>query len=48
MRGKPVRELLDRETERATLRSLVDDVRSGRGRVLIVRGEARGGKVRAS
>jgi predicted ATPase len=36
--------LLDRERERAALDSLLSDVWSGRGRALVVRGEARVGK----
>ena len=37
-------ELLDREAERAALDGLLEDLRSGRGRVLVVRGEAGVGK----
>jgi predicted ATPase len=36
--------LLDRERERAALDSLLSDVWSGRGRALVVRGEAGVGK----
>ena len=44
MRVEPVPELLDREGERAALDDLLGDVRSGRGRALVVRGEAGVGK----
>jgi hypothetical protein len=46
MRGgsEPVLELLDREGERTALDGLQEDLRSGRGRVLVVRGEAGVGK----
>ncbi len=46
MRGgsEPVPELLDRQGERAALDGLLEDLRSGRGRVLVVRGEAGVGK----
>src|SRR5579872_2212042 len=46
MRGgsEPMPELLDREEERAALDGLLEDLRSGRGRVLVVRGEAGVGK----
>src|SRR5690348_16119039 len=37
-------ELLDREAERAALDGLLGDLRSGRGRALVVRGEAGVGK----
>ena len=36
--------LLNREEERAVLNGLLEDLRSGRGRVLVVRGEAGVGK----
>jgi AAA ATPase domain len=39
---KPV--LLDRQPERAVLDGLLEDLRSGRGRALVVRGEAGVGK----
>jgi hypothetical protein len=41
---EPTPALLDREAERAALDSLLEDVRSGRGRALVVRGEAGVGK----
>jgi DNA-binding CsgD family transcriptional regulator len=46
MRGgsEPMPELLDREEERAALDGLLEDLRSGRGRVMVVRGEAGAGK----
>ena len=44
MRSEPVPALLDREAERAALDGLLGDLRSGRGRVLVVRGEAGVGK----
>src|SRR5579872_820552 len=46
MRGgsEPMPVLLDREAERATLDGLLTDLRSGRGRVLVVRGEPGVGK----
>jgi DNA-binding CsgD family transcriptional regulator len=43
-RSEPMPVLLDREAERATLDALLTDLRSGRGRVLVVRGEAGVGK----
>ena len=43
-RSEPVPVLLDREAERAALDGLLEDLRSGRGRVLVVRGEAGVGK----
>jgi DNA-binding CsgD family transcriptional regulator len=43
-RFEPVPALLDREGERAALDGLLGDVRSGRGRALVVRGEAGVGK----
>ncbi len=43
-RSEPVPELLDREAERAALDGLLGDLRSGRGRALVVRGEAGAGK----
>ena len=43
-RSEPMPVLLDREAERATLDGLLTDLRSGRGRVLVVRGEAGVGK----
>jgi DNA-binding CsgD family transcriptional regulator len=44
MRSEPVPALLDREAERAALDGLLEDLRSGRGRALVVRGEAGVGK----
>ena len=44
MRTRSEPTLLDREAERAALDSLLEDVRAGRGRVLVVRGEAGVGK----
>jgi hypothetical protein len=46
MRGgsELVPELLDRQGERAALDGLLEDLRSGRGRVLVVRGETGVGK----
>jgi len=44
MRSEPVSALLDRQRERAALDGLLDDVRAGRGRALVVRGEAGVGK----
>ena len=44
MRFEPTPELLDREAERAALDGLLGDLRSGRGRALVVRGEAGVGK----
>jgi DNA-binding CsgD family transcriptional regulator len=44
MRSEPKPALLDRERERAALDDLLTDLRSGRGRVLVVRGEAGVGK----
>jgi hypothetical protein len=43
-RREPMPALLDRERERAALDGLLGDVRSGRGRALVVRGEAGVGK----
>jgi hypothetical protein len=43
-RSEPTSALLNRETERAALDSLLADVRSGRGRAMVVRGEAGVGK----
>jgi hypothetical protein len=43
-RSEPVPELLDREAERVALDGLLEDLRSGRGRALVVRGEAGVGK----
>ena len=43
-RSEPVPVLLDREAERATLDGLLEDLRSGRGRALVVRGEPGVGK----
>src|ERR1700722_17106377 len=43
-RSEPMPVLLDREAERATLDGLLEDLRSGRGRVLVVRGEPGVGK----
>jgi DNA-binding CsgD family transcriptional regulator len=44
MRFEPTPKLLDREAERAALDGLLADLRSGRGRALVVRGEAGVGK----
>src|SRR5690348_13147939 len=44
MRSEPVQKLLDRQRERAVLDGLLEDLRSGRGRALVVRGEAGVGK----
>jgi DNA-binding CsgD family transcriptional regulator len=44
MRSEPVSALLNRETERAALNELLSDLRSGRGRALVVLGEAGVGK----
>ena len=43
-RPEPEPALLNRETERAMLDGLLEDLRSGRGRALVVRGEAGVGK----
>jgi len=43
-RSEPVPALLNREGERAALDGLLEDLRSGRGRALVVRGEAGVGK----
>src|SRR5262249_42424571 len=43
-RLEPTPALLDRRRERAALDGLLGDLRSGRGRALVVRGEAGGGK----
>ena len=43
-RSEPVPALLDREAERVALDGLLEDLRSGRGRALVVRGEAGVGK----
>src|SRR5499427_6263478 len=43
-RSEPTPALVDRRQERETLDSLVQDLRSGRGRALVVRGEAGVGK----
>src|SRR6516165_4775051 len=43
-RSEPVPPLVDRQRERAALDGLVQDLRSGRGRALVVRGEAGVGK----
>ena len=43
-RSEPVPALLDRQRERAALDGLLGDLRSGRGRALVVRGEAGVGK----
>src|SRR6516225_11478979 len=43
-RSEPMSALLDRQQERAALDGLLGDVRSGRGRALVVRGEAGVGK----
>jgi hypothetical protein len=44
MRSEPVPALLNREAERAALDGLLEDLRSGRGWALVVRGEAGVGK----
>jgi DNA-binding CsgD family transcriptional regulator len=44
MRPEPMPGLLDRQRERAALDGLLGDLRSGRGRALVVRGEAGVGK----
>jgi hypothetical protein len=44
MRSEPVSALLNREAERAALDGLLEDLRSGRGWALLVRGEAGVGK----
>src|SRR5215469_14029145 len=43
-RPEPISALLDRQRERAALDSLLEDLRSGCGRALVVRGEAGVGK----
>ena len=43
-RSEPAPALVDRQRERAALDGLVQDLRSGRGRALVVRGEAGVGK----
>src|SRR6516165_3933363 len=43
-RSEPAMSLVDRQRERAALDGLVQDLRSGRGRALVVRGEAGVGK----
>jgi AAA ATPase domain len=43
-RSEPAPALVDRQRERETLDSLLGDLRSGRGRALVVRGEAGVGK----
>src|SRR5215831_260384 len=43
-RSEPMSALLDRQRERAVLDGLLEDLRSGRGRALVVRGEAGVGK----
>src|SRR5215470_14296553 len=43
-RPEPISALLDRQRERATLDGLLGDLWSGRGRALVVRGEAGVGK----
>src|SRR5499427_5025791 len=43
-RSEPAPALVDRQREREALDSLVQDLRSGRGRALVVRGEAGVGK----
>src|SRR5215468_5137426 len=43
-RSEPAPALVDRQRERAALDSLLEDLRSGRGRALVVRGEAGVGK----
>jgi DNA-binding CsgD family transcriptional regulator len=44
MRSEPTLSLLNRQRERAALDGLLEDLRSGRGRALVVRGEAGVGK----
>src|SRR5207244_4724449 len=43
-RSEPTPALVDRQRERQALDSLMEDLRSGRGRALVVRGEAGVGK----
>src|ERR1700747_1158267 len=43
-RSEPALSLVDRQRERAALDGLLGDLRSGRGRALVVGGEAGGGK----
>src|SRR5260370_24025236 len=43
-RSEPARAVLDRKTEWAVLDNLLRDLRSGRGRALVLRGEAGAGK----
>src|SRR5499427_3605403 len=43
-RSEPMSALLDRQRERAALDGILEDLRSGRGRALVVRGEAGVGK----
>ena len=43
-RSEPTPALLNREAERAALDGLLEDARSGRGRALVLRGEAGAGK----
>ncbi len=43
-RSEPTPALLNRQPERAVLDNLLRDLRSGRGRALVVRGEAGVGK----
>lgn len=43
-RSEPTPALVDRQRERQALDSLLEDLRSGRGRALVVRGEAGVGK----
>src|SRR5215472_2974797 len=43
-RPEPISALLDRQRERAALDGLLEDLRAGRGRALVVRGEAGVGK----
>src|SRR5579862_7456436 len=43
-RSEPTPAMLNRERERAALDELLEDLRSGRGRALVVRGEAGVGK----
>src|SRR5690348_9984137 len=43
-RSEPISALLDRQRERAVLDGILEDLRSGRGRALVVRGEAGVGK----
>jgi len=46
-RSEPALSLVDRQRERAAFDGLLRDLRSGRGRALVVRGEAGVGKTLA-